>query len=153
MSPFLIFPEILRNTIHHIQLILNNGYNNFHLTQTNPDFYYSNAIFIDARNHSTIFLLIKFPISTFSEPRTLYKIISLPVPINELSNHSTQFLDTDDYFLQIYDNQHYAMLTRQTVKGCIGTKLSVTLTSSAYYLYFTSRKVKYINCMCDLDLS
>ena len=45
------------------------------------------------------------PIWPFLQPISIYKIYSLPVPVNSSSNHATQLLDTPEYVLKTEDNQ------------------------------------------------
>lgn len=160
LSPFLIAPNVLQRTIHHIQLILNERFKGFYLTNSNPSFYYSSANIIFTRNHGKLYLSIKFPISTFSSPLVLYKIKSLIVPINSSSNHGTRILDLPDYFAITHDNQQFAHVTREQVDTCIGKStlqcsFSLPLKPSAILtcisaLFFNNKGS--IHSLCDFRL-
>ena len=135
LSPFIIHPKVLKHTIHHIQLILSEKFKGFYLIHTDPSHYYSSAQLLFARNHSTLYLSVKFPISTFSSPLSLYKVFSYPVPVNDTSNHGTQILDLPEYFVLTPDNQRYASLSSKKLSFCSGTEIlycsfSLTLVSS-----------------------
>ncbi|XP_071088962.1 uncharacterized protein [Haliotis cracherodii] len=120
LSPLLIPPQILQQTIHHLSTLLSKKYPSFRLLQTTPAFYYSNAKFIYARAKSYVFISIKFPISSIIHSLQLYKIISLPLPINGTSAHTTQLLDMPDYLALSQETQHYVNLDSSTLASCNG---------------------------------
>lgn len=63
---------------------------------------------------SSLLITIKFPISSHRYPLKIYKVISLPVPINSTSTHASQLLDTPDYLAVTSYHQKYAtFLTAQ----------------------------------------
>ncbi|XP_046574610.1 uncharacterized protein LOC124282624 [Haliotis rubra] len=85
--------------------------------------YYAHAQFLYARTKLNIYVSIKFPISSISKPFHLYKILSLPVPVNQTSSHSTQLLDLPSYFAISFDSQHYATLETSQLSSCTGRSL------------------------------
>ena len=91
LSPFLITPHDIKSSLRQIQTILDGKFAPFHIIHKDPLYYYSFAEFLYTRVHSNLYLTLKIPISSFSEPLLLYKIYTFPVPINESSNHATQF--------------------------------------------------------------
>lgn len=63
---------------------------------------------------SSLLITIKFPISSHRYPFKIYKVISLPVPINSTSTRASQLLDTPDYLAVTSYHQKYAtFLTAQ----------------------------------------
>ena len=135
LSPFIISPNILRHTIHTIQLTLSEKFKGFYLTHSDPLHYYSSAQMLFAHNHSTLYLSLKFPILTFSSPLVLYKVFSYPVPVNETSNHGTQILDLPNYFITTSDNQRYTSIPSDQLMSCSGShtvycQFSITLVSA-----------------------
>ena len=84
-------------------------------------YYYEHANFIYARHHSSLFISIKFPLSTFSRPLTLFKIISLPVPTNASSQHATKLTNVPDYFAVTHGREHFALLDSSDLKDCTKT--------------------------------
>ncbi|XP_067654068.1 uncharacterized protein [Haliotis asinina] len=120
LSPLLISPHILEQTIHHLSSILSNKYPNFRLLQTNPTYYYSQAKFIFARTKSHVYISVKFPLSSLTQPFQMYSNISLPVPVNKTSAHSTQLLDILPYFAISSDSRYFLSLDSSTVASCSG---------------------------------
>ncbi|VDI72787.1 Hypothetical predicted protein [Mytilus galloprovincialis] len=76
LSPFLISPKILNDAIKHIKLILSYKFKGFYILNSDPAYYYSECNMLFARKHSTLYVTVKFPISTFAFPLYLYKITS-----------------------------------------------------------------------------
>ncbi|XP_052064383.1 uncharacterized protein LOC127704385 [Mytilus californianus] len=156
LSPFLISPQNLKRTIQHIQSILNDKFKGFYLNNVNPSYYYSQANILYTRHHKNLFISIKFPITTFVNPLTLYKINSYPVPINTTSNHATQLLDLPQYLVITSDNRQYAELSDEFVKTCSGidtlycTKtfplLSSVSPSCSFALLFNDKESVHSNC-------
>lgn len=97
LSPFLLPESILEHTIRQIEHKLAKEYNKFYLIHNHQAQFYKEADFIYARHGSSLYLTVRFPISSHEKPLTLYQILSLPVPINSTSNHSSQLLDMPDY--------------------------------------------------------
>lgn len=123
LSPFLLSPKDLRTTLKQVQRIMNRKYPGFHIIHNNPLHYYSFANFLYSRHHSYLYVLLKIPISAFIHPLPLYKVYSVPVPINSTSTHATQLLDTPDYFLHTSDNQHFAVLSHKQLQNCFGSDI------------------------------
>ena len=92
-SPLLIQPEILAATLHDIQRLLNQKYPGFHLACKTVQEIYKSVKFLYTRNNSNIYITIRFPLSYQQHPLTVYRIISIPVPINETSEHGTHLLN------------------------------------------------------------
>ena len=107
LSPFLISPNMLKRTLQHIQSILNEKFTGFYLSNSSA-------------HHKNLFVSIKFPMSTFQTPLTLYKIKTYPVPINSSSNHATQVINLPQYLAISNDNRQFAELTQDFVQTCSG---------------------------------
>ncbi|CAC5365736.1 unnamed protein product [Mytilus coruscus] len=136
LSHFLIPPHVLKHTISQIQIILNDKFKGFYLTHTDPTHYYSNANMLYARQHSHLYISLKFSISTFSVPLSMYEIFSYPVPINSSSTHATQILDLPKYLVVSNDNQYYGFFSHEKLQSCTGSHIlycieSLSLISSA----------------------
>ncbi|CAC5384224.1 unnamed protein product [Mytilus coruscus] len=86
ISPFLLPKHTLTQALHKIQTILTNSYSGFYSTQPHPSYYYTNLNFMFMRNHSKIFITLRFHISSLTHPVRLYKIMSLPVTVNNFSS-------------------------------------------------------------------
>ncbi|CAG2256468.1 unnamed protein product [Mytilus edulis] len=157
LSPFLISPNILKNTLKHVQLILNEKFKGFYLLNTDPAYYYSSSQLLYARNHSTLYVTLKFPISTFSSPLALYRVNSFPVPINSSSNHGTKIMDLPEYFVVTSNNQYYNHISYSRISSCTGKTtlfcsyslplVSTVSQSCISSLYFNSKQD--VNEHCD----
>ena len=100
---------------------MSKSYSQFHLTHLNPSYYYSNGKFMYARNHSSLYVTLKFPLSSFSHPLELYKAISLPVPVQHNSTsslHATQLLTLPDYFAITPHHDLYVPLSSSDLINC-----------------------------------
>ncbi|XP_067650865.1 uncharacterized protein [Haliotis asinina] len=125
LSPLLIDPETLLQTIHHLSSVLSNKYPKFHLLHTNPNYYYSQAKFIFARTKSHVYISVKFPLSSLGKPFKMYKVISLPLPINSTSTHSTHLLATPPYLAVSSDAQSYVEIDSSTLTSCSGDEIAL----------------------------
>lgn len=156
LSPLILQQTVLEATLNDIQHILNTKYPGFYLSQTTSDIYAASN-FLYARNNTKIYLTLKIPISHFKEPLTVYKIKSLPVPINSTSAHATQLLNIPDNLILTKKQQFYATLSNSQLARCKGGKVKhcsfnlaltpVTTESCILSLYLNSKaKVK---SLCD----
>ena len=100
---------------------------------------------------------MKIPISSFLKPIPLYKLYSLPVPLNTTSHHATQLLDVPEYFVHTSDNQHFALLSHRELQKCTGNDvifcpfhlaLSSVATSSCISAIFYNQK-ELVHKLCD----
>ncbi|XP_069123363.1 LOW QUALITY PROTEIN: uncharacterized protein [Argopecten irradians] len=123
LSPFLLAPHVIDDSLKQIQSIIDRKFPGFNIIHRNPLYYYSFARFLFARHHGNLYILLQIPISTFVEPLSLYKVYSVPVPLNASSTHATQLLGTPDYFLHTHDNQHFSTLSHDQLKSCSGDKI------------------------------
>jgi len=119
ISPFLIPKHALLHSLHKVQRILSKFYPGFYLTHLEPNYYYTHSNFIFTRNHSTLFISVRFPLSTHSKPLTLYKIISLPVPVNATSSHATKLMSLPKYVATTYQHDYYVTLSVEDLANCI----------------------------------
>ena len=156
LSPLLIPYEALQEALDAIQKILNQRFNGFHLTHKTLSKIYSSNKFLYARNNGSLFITIKLPISAFQSQLKIFKVISLPVPINETSNHATQILNLPDYFIFSEDHEFYSSMTSVQFDSCKGDKLhtcsfkfplkSVTSPSCTLSLYVNNKEQTKRSC-------
>ena len=73
LSPHLVPPTTLSNCIKEIQNILHDKFHGFHLILTNPQDIYKKVHTFYMRNDTKLFISVKFPISPFAEPLTMFK--------------------------------------------------------------------------------
>lgn len=122
LSPLLIPEAVLQSALADIHRIIDSQFNGFHLTINSVRDVYSSKSFLYARNGTNLYVTLKLPISYFKEPLHLFKVSTLPVPINSTSPHGTQLLDLAPYFAITADQQHYATLTSEDLTDCYGSK-------------------------------
>ncbi|CAC5369234.1 unnamed protein product [Mytilus coruscus] len=134
LSPFLLSPHDLKKTIHQIQTILDTKIQRISSYTHRSRILLFISEFVFARNHSKLYISVKFPVSSSTAPFQLYRVISKPVPINETSKHATQLIDTFDYFVQSADNQHFAVTDNQKLSKCTGQNIQ----SCSFHLPLTS---------------
>ena len=121
LSPFLLSPKILHKVIRHIQIMLSEKFKGFYLLHTDVSYYFSKAQLLYARKHDTLYVTLKFPVSTFSSPLLLYAVNSYPVPVNASSNHGTQILDLPTHFVVTANKQYYASISYKQLHSCVGS--------------------------------
>ncbi|MEW8547942.1 MAG: hypothetical protein AB2693_30925, partial [Candidatus Thiodiazotropha sp.] len=157
LSPLLLPQSILESTLNDIQNILITRYPGFYLTQPSTANVYSNAKFMYARNGTSLFITVKLPISHFKEPLMVYKVISLPVPVNSTSAHATHLLHLPKNLILTSDHQFYTSLTDTELDKCQGKSLKqcsfnvpltpITTESCILALYVNSKEK--VKAMCD----
>lgn len=135
ISPLLLPQQTLTRTLHHIQKILTDSYPGFHLTQFHHSYYYTNGKFMFLRNHSMLYLTVRFPISTHANPLQMFRVISLPVPVNNSLQHATQILDLPEFYAITHYNDHFVSLSASQLTTCqhdstITCSLNLALTPS-----------------------
>lgn len=115
LSPWIISPKILKKTMSDIQTILENEKLGYKLVTTDPQYYYQFAKFTMLRNESVMYIAIRFPLATYEQSFSAYKVMSFPVPINDSENHASQLLNLQDYLLVSKDKQFYTTLSEKTM--------------------------------------
>lgn len=126
LSPFLLPETILEHTINQIERKLAQTYNRFHLIYNHPAQYYKEADFMYARHGSSLYVTVRFPISSHRYPLTLYQILSLPIPINSTSNHASQLLDIPDFLALTDRHDQYALISQKQLTKCSQSLSSLT---------------------------
>lgn len=145
ITPFLIQESVLAQTLQQIEKKLSKSHTRFFLIKKHPAYYYRSADFLYVRQGSSLFITIKFPISSHRYPLTLYKVISLPVPINSTSSHASQLLDTPDYLAISHDLQSYRTLSNAQLSDCTRNSPHVICTSN-----IPLKHVSVPNCIMSL---
>lgn len=156
LTPFLLPKQVIAQTMSEIQSILHNKYSGFHLIVADPVELYRNAQFFYARKAMQLYITVKFPIASRANALNLYRIISLPVPVNNTSQHATQLLDLPDYLAVTYHQQFYANIPNTKLMTCkhdnsylcdFNIPLTPVRVPSCVWSVFTNDKVQiYKNC-------
>ena len=157
LSPLLIQPKLIAATLHDIQRLLNQKYPGFHLACKTVQEIYKSVKFLYTRNNSNIYITIRFPLSYQQHPLTVYRIISVPVPINETSEHGTHLINLPKFLMVSHDSEFYATLSQEDISSCTGRNpsfctlnkaLTPATTPSCEYGLFANNKVT-VNAHCD----
>lgn len=122
LSPHLVSPSVMSTTLQNIQALLHEKYNKHFLVFTHPQQVYSNVECVFARKNLTLYISVKFPISSFHKPLLLFKVLSFPVPVNNTSTHATQLLTLPQYIAVTADMQYYTTLTDIDLSHCVLSK-------------------------------
>ena len=120
ISPFLIPKHDFAHTLDQIQANLTRYYPGFYLTHLHLAYYYTTPYFMFTRNHSSLYITLRFPVSSYAQPLQLYKIISLPIPVtsNTSLKHATQLLDLPQYLALTYQHDYYLSLYSSDSRYC-----------------------------------
>lgn len=118
LTPYLISRELLQYSISEIQKLLSHKEPHFYLSQKSVNWYYQNAKFFYVRHKSSLFITVKFPLTSQRQPITLYKVLSYPVPINATSSHATSLLNLPTYFAVTSHQQFYTTFTVTEIASC-----------------------------------
>lgn len=121
LSPLIIPLDVLQSTLNNVQSILSQNYSGFFVTVKSASELYHSSNFLYTRNNSMLYLTLKIPISYSKDSLILYKVVSVPVPVNDTSKHATQLLDVHDYFAITQNQQFYVQLSESVVSTCKGT--------------------------------
>ena len=120
LSPLIIPSEVMESTLQDIQNMLESKFHGFHLALKSVNEVYSSCKYLLARNGTKLYVTLKLPVTYFKDPLTLYKVISMPVPINSSSDHATQLLNLPDHFVMTSGQQYYASLGKEDLVSCNG---------------------------------
>lgn len=131
LTPLLLPTSVLESTLTDIKSLLVSKYHGFHLNLKSVQDVYSQSKFLAARNGTKLYVTLKIPVSSFEKPLTVFKIASLPVPINETSAHATQILELQDYFVISPDHQYYTTMTHYDIFACQGSNVKYCVSSLA----------------------
>ena len=118
LTPFFISKTTLHHAIVEITKILADKEPKFYLTQTQVNWYYQYAKYFYARHKNSLFITVKFPLTSQKEPMNIYKVISYPVPINSTSSHGTSLLHLPQYFAVTSHQQFYTTFTVAELETC-----------------------------------
>ena len=135
LSPYLLTPESIKDTLKQIQATIDDKFSGFRIIHKSPLHYYRSGSFAFTRVHSKLFLTINIPISSMKHSLRLYKVQSYPFPGNTSSTHATQLLDLPQYYAHTQDNQHFTTLTNDQYSQC--THDIIILVIKLYTVPFT----------------
>jgi hypothetical protein len=103
--------------------------NKFKVLTSDPNYYYKYASFTILRNDSTLYISIKFPITTHGKLFQTYNVLSFPVEVNSTHNHATNvtgkiiFIRNKSTVTRNSENTKRASLYMCSVIGALQLKL------------------------------
>lgn len=118
LTPHLISKQNMQHSISEIQKLLSHKEPHFYLSQKQLNWYYQKAKFFYVRHKSSLYITVKFPLTSQRLPLSLYKVISYPVPINSTSSHATSLLNLPTYFAVTSHQQFYTTFTVAEIATC-----------------------------------
>ena len=120
LSPILLKPDVIQQTVSDIQTILNANYTGFKILTSNPHYYYNYAKYIVLQNNTKLYLVVQFPLTTHGKLFEVYKIKSFPVAVTTNNSHATQLFDLPKYMLITHDRKFFTTLTFEQMNMCQG---------------------------------
>ena len=161
LSPNLLPPDTIDMAVKQINSILENKYPGFRIINLSPTLLYEQSNFVAVRRHHSIYITLKFYMTSLSAPLKLYKVQSFPVPVNVSNSQGTHLTDIPDFFAISQDNTYYLELSKESWSQCIGTTQLYYCTNSIPLvhasepscmssLYFHDTKNIKVNCHFDL---
>ena len=81
ISPFVIPHYMLQRAIIDIEHILSSKFGNVKLLSATPASIYKHSSFLYARDGTSLYVTIKFPVGTYTGNLVLYKVMVFPVPV------------------------------------------------------------------------
>ncbi|VDI38854.1 Hypothetical predicted protein [Mytilus galloprovincialis] len=104
LSPLLLKPKVIQQTVLDIQNILNANYTGYKVLTSNPHYYYNYAKYVVLQNNTKLYLAVQFPLTTNGKLFEVYKIKSVPVQVTTNTSHATQLFDVPRYMLITHDH-------------------------------------------------
>ena len=122
LSPYIISPSVLMNTLQHTDKYLQT-HNGYSLVTTNPSYYYRTATVAYQRHHSSIYININIPIALTKITFHVFEILSFPIALNSHSGHATQLLDLPPYLAVNVEENFYISLKESQYRNCHGNSI------------------------------
>ena len=123
LSPDLISEEVLSKTIEDLQERLRRRYNVFHLTETNPLYYYRHAKVHHFRSPDgqRLYIAMTFPLSSLKKTFYLYSVNVHNAPLKQGSEFTSRLRTDVDYFGVTEDRRNFIELTQKELAQCEDT--------------------------------
>ena len=107
LSPDIITPEQLNNTIANVTAILKRNFPNYQILSKDLPYYYEHGKVALIRINETLIVDLKFPLTTLGKDFHLYRIPRVRVPVSEDRPHSTEIKDLPPFVAMTSDLQYY----------------------------------------------
>ena len=107
LSPNILSLQDVQSAMSLISTKLNAINPHLSLKHLTPQEIYSTKNFFWTYHENSLYITIKFPILSPQSKLEVYKVYSVPVPLNDSSTHATQLLDLPKYVAFGSDHQYY----------------------------------------------
>ena len=104
--PFILPYKDIKETIAHINKRLTNAQSQLSVKELTPTDFYSSSNFICTFKNESPFITVKFPSISAVSHLDVFEVISVPVPFNLSSQHTTHLLELPRY-VAFTKNRHY----------------------------------------------
>ena len=118
LSEYIIPTKEINQVIQTIMTKLVQKHKHLALVNKDPTSYYNSNSFILTRYKHSIYVTIKFPLSTYKSPFILYRIRTLPVPLNDSTTHASKVSHLSEYFA--LSSELHLTLSKQDMSECYG---------------------------------
>lgn len=131
LSPHIIPVSVMETTMTSIQNILHEKFTGHYLISESLSEIYKMVDFVFARQGSKLYISVKFPVASFAQPLSLYKILAMPVPVNSTSNHATKLLGLPETLEVTSNLKYYTTFDLSELNQCKFDKVFVCKFSKA----------------------
>ncbi len=145
LSPTLIGQDVMLDVIDSLQDRLRRDYSAFHLTETDPQYYYRYAKVHHFRtDDDTLYVTMTLPLSAVRKMFFLYSVTIFNSPLKQHSEFTSRLRTKADYFGVTEDGRNFIELTQKEYSQCEDT--SAVRCSSAIKIF----DVEHPTCMSAL---
>ena len=115
--------NILKQAIGEVSAQVRKQYPMFSVSKINPEYYYTHMPVSYGRIHDSIFINIKIPITSYPVFYNIYQILTVSVPINESSHHSTEIQHLPSHIAVADNKRSYIEMQQFQISQCFGSFL------------------------------
>ena len=130
LSPALISPETLQNTITTIDTEIQTKSPGTRLLNKHVSYYYNYHDYIFSRKGNDIIIQVQFPLTTIETPLYLYKVTSFAVPVSPTLSHMTQISNVPKFLIARMDYPYYLLPDASDITN-VRTQFDISKQSSS----------------------
>ncbi len=119
LTPDLLPSSAIEQAISDIRHQLQTEHPEFTLVYTDPDPYYSMHDFLAVRFQDSLYVSLKFFLTSHTFTLHAYQAHLLSLPLNDSSAHSSRLTNVPSYVILSHNLQYYTTLTVQEMQQCI----------------------------------
>ena len=128
VSPQLVPPRVLRNSLEAISKAISKSYPGYQLVHTDPNFYYTSRLATTVYTDNHLLVHVKVPFSRESSLYSLYQTTAFPIPIQTNDPSSVGYTVADPispYIAISPDKNSYFELSNSEFSLCTGEQLLI----------------------------